>query len=175
MDVHFTARRYEVAPELREYISKKLEKLEQFHDGIREARVILTAENYRQIADVTLLARGREFAGREESADMYSSVDQVVEKLAKQIRRSKDKRISRGRRDGRASERANESLSEVEIPVISRRDTFAPPETLTVDEALVLLDDRGGEVIVFENAETSKTTVIYRRDDGSYGLIEPTD
>ena len=173
MEVSFTARHYEAAPELRDYIEKRLEKLIQFQDGIREAKVTLTAEGYRHIAEVTLLARGHEFMGREESTDMYSSVDLVVEKLAKQIRRKKEKRIARGRRNGRGGGQVA-ALSDRELPYISFRETVERPRTLTVEEALNILDDEDGEVLVFINAENKKTTVIYLRDDGSYGLIEPT-
>lgn len=173
MEVNFTARRYEAAPELRDYIEKKLEKLIQYQDGIREAKVTLTAEGYRHIAEVTLLARGHEFMGREESADMYSSIDLVVEKLAKQIRRKKEKRIARGRRNGRGGAQAEPPMGR-EAPFISLRETVEPPRTLTIEEALNILDEEDGEVMVFVNAENKRTTVIYLRDDGSYGLIEPT-
>ncbi len=172
MEVNFTARHYEIAPELREYVVKKLEKLEQFHNWIREARVILTAENYRHIAEVNLQTRRRDFTSREESADMYSSVDMVVEKLAEQLKRFKDKRISRGRRNGR---QVAPSAPATAVPVITFRDTMEKPERLSVDEALNALDDEGGEILVFENEANQRTTVIYRREDGGYGLIEPAE
>jgi putative sigma-54 modulation protein len=171
MDVHFTARHYEVPPELRDYVARKLEKLGQYHDGIREARVILSTENYRHIAEVTLLAPRRDFVSREESADMVSSVDLVMDRLTEQLKRSKEKRVSRGRRNGRQAALAAGAAAP--SPVISLRDTMEKPMRLTIDEALSTLDDEGGEVLVFENAATQKTTVIYRREDGSYGLIEP--
>jgi putative sigma-54 modulation protein len=166
MEVHFTGRHYEIAPELREYVARKLEKLENIEDRIGEARVILTAESYRQIAEIKLAVRGRELVGTGESADMYASVDQVAEKLIEQLKRFKGRRIERGRRDGaRGGARA--------AAQITLRETHAPPAPLTVDEAVAQLDDDGGEVLVFENSANQKTTVIYRRDDGTYGLIEP--
>ena len=165
MEVHFTGRHYDIAPELREYVTRKLEKLANL-DRIDEARVILTAESYRQIAEIKLTARGREFVGTGESADMYASVDQVAERLSEQIKRSKERRIERGRRDGgRAGAGAGGE--------ITLRETHPAPIALTVDEALAQLDDEGGEVLVFENSANRKTTVLYRRDDGTYGLIEP--
>lgn len=171
MEVQFTARHYEVPAELRDYVTRKVEKLVQYHDGIREARVILSTENYRHIAEVTLLARRRDFVGREESPDMQSSVDTVIDKLTEQLKRFKEKRVSRGRRSGRQS--AYASGPAAAAPQITLRDTMEKPESLTVEQALAALDDEGGEVLVFENAATRKTTVIYRREDGSYGLIEP--
>ena len=169
MDITFTARHFELAPELRTHITRKLEKLAQHvQNGIREARVILMAENYRNIAEVTLLTRRREFVGREESADMYTSADVVIEKLEQQLRRFKEKRISRGRRDGRGA-----AAGELRLPTISLREVAEEPEVLTVDEALDLLDQEGGEVLVFENKDNGKRTVLYRRQDGTYGMIEP--
>jgi putative sigma-54 modulation protein len=165
MEVHFTGRHYEIAPELRDYVTRKLEKLTNIEDRIGEARVILTAESYRQIAEIKLGVRGRELVGTGESADMYASVDQVAEKLTEQLKRFKGRRIERGRRDGaRGGSRPAQ---------ITLRETHAPPEPLTVDEAVAQLDDDGGEVLVFENSANRKTTVLYRRDDGTYGLIEP--
>ena len=171
MEVTFTARHYEVPAELRDYITRKVEKLEQYHDNLREARVILTSENYRHIAEVTLLANRRDFVGREESADMQSSVDTVINKLVEQLKRFREKRVSRGRRSARQSAYAPGPL--VAAPQITLRDTMEKPEPLTVEQALAALDDEGGEILVFENAATRKTTVIYRREDGTYGLIEP--
>ena len=164
MEVHFTGRHYEIAPELREYVTRKLDKLANL-DRIAEARVILTAESYRQIAEIKLTVRGREFVGTGESADMYASVDEVSEKLSEQLKRSKGRRIE-GRRDGARA--AGAPAGE-----ISLRETHPVPMALSVDEALAQLDDEGGEVLVFENSATRKTTVLYRRDDGTYGLIEP--
>jgi putative sigma-54 modulation protein len=165
MEVHFTGRHYEIAPELREYVARKLEKLSNLEEKIGEARVILTAESYRQIAEVKLSVRGKEFVGTGESADMYASVDQVAEKLLEQLKRFKSRRIERGRRDGRGGG--------VPAGEITLRETHPAPVALSVDEALAQLDDEGGEVLVFENSANRKTTVLYRRDDGSYGLIEP--
>jgi putative sigma-54 modulation protein len=102
---------------------------------------------------------------------MVSSVDLVMDRLTEQLKRSKEKRVSRGRRNGRQAALAAGAAAP--SPVISLRDTMEKPMRLTIDEALSTLDDEGGEVLVFENAATQKTTVIYRREDGSYGLIEP--
>jgi putative sigma-54 modulation protein len=167
MEVHFTGRHYEIPQELKDYIAKKLEKLNNIQDRIGEVRVILSAEGYRQIAEIKMPAPGHEFVSRNESADMQASVDLALEKLAEQVKRFKERRTERGRRDaargGGLAER-----------VISRRETMRNIDALTVDEALAQLDDDGGEVLVFENtANDRKTTVLYRREDGSYGLIEP--
>jgi putative sigma-54 modulation protein len=165
MEIHFTARHFDVAPELRDHITRKLEKLAHVQDGIREAKVILTGESYRHIVEISLLARRREFMSREAAGDMYSAADSAIEKLDQQLRRFKDKRLARGRRNGRQAPEP--------VPLISLREQVQSPEPLSVDEALERLDDEGGEVLVFENRETRKTTVLYRREDGSYGLIEP--
>lgn len=171
MEIHFTARHFEIAPELREAITRKLEKLEHVHDRILEARVILTAENYRHIAEMTLQASRHEFIGREESSDMYTSAEVVIEKLDQQLRRFKEKQRS-GRRDGRGGE-PGVARPAGKSQIITRREVHEEPELLTVDEALDQLDDDGGEVLVFQNRETRRTTVIYRRQDGTFGLIEP--
>lgn len=169
MEVHFTGRHYEIPQELKDFVTKKLEKLNNLQDRIGEVRVILSAEGYRQIAEIKMLAPGHEFVGRDESADMQASVDLVLEKLAEQVKRYKERRNERHRRDAPRVGALAERL-------ISRRETVETMDALTIDEALAQLDDDGGEVLVFENtANNRKTTVLYRREDGSYGLIEPAN
>ncbi len=170
MEIVFTARRFELNQNLKDHITRKLEKLDGMVDRVHEARVTLTGENYRQIADIRFKARGQDFVAASESSDMTVAADQVFDRLERQLRRFKDRRV-RGRRGSRGQPASTAELAE--MPPLTRYDQVST-QPMTVDEALELLDDQEGEYLVFSNTETTRLTVLYRRQDGSYGLIEPT-
>jgi putative sigma-54 modulation protein len=141
-------------------------------DRVQEARVTLTVENYRHIAEIRFNARGQDFIAASESADMSAAADQVIDRLERQLRRFKDRRLRR-RRDGRTQPPVAEEAMAVEMPPLTRHDQVSS-RPMSVDDAMTLLDEEGGEYLVFANTDTDKLTVLYRRQDGSYGLIEPS-
>jgi putative sigma-54 modulation protein len=101
MKVDITGRHIDVTDGLRAHTEDKLAKLERFLDGSDgEAHVVLFIEKHRHVAEIQVKHRMGTFAGTEETGDLYVSIDSVVDKIEKQIRRFKDKRTARRRRDG---------------------------------------------------------------------------
>lgn len=100
MKVDITGRHIDVTEGLRTHAEDKLAKLERFLDGSAEAHVVLFIEKHRHVAEIQVKHKIGTFAGTEETGDLYVSIDGVVDKLEKQIRRFKDKRNDRRRRDG---------------------------------------------------------------------------
>ena len=92
MDIITTARRFEMTPEIREHIRKRLEKIERYGQRFAEAHVVLAQEKYRHIAEISLHARGVEISSREQSDDMLTSIDGAVEHIERQVRRLKTRR-----------------------------------------------------------------------------------
>ncbi|MGD8396350.1 MAG: ribosome-associated translation inhibitor RaiA [Candidatus Eiseniibacteriota bacterium] len=184
MDVVFTARHFELAPHLKEQIERKLSKLDGIIGQATEARVILTVENYRHQAEVQITARGQDFIAASEAGDMLSATDQVLDRLERQLRRFKDRRVRR-RRDGRrapspeevaavASTAGGEPAAPLDaLPALTRHDQVST-RPMTIDEAIEQLDESGAEYLLFSNTESERLTVLYRRADGTFGLIEPT-
>jgi len=169
---------------LQDYVTKRMEKLDRFLNGIEEARVDLayvkSARNMtdRQVAQITV--RGKNFILRSEERgdDIQTAFDQALEKLQRQIGRYKGKK-RRGRGDGTSaaemvaeSPDAGEEIEEEE-PLIARRKKFlvTPMDESEAIEQMKLL---GHDLFfVFFNVGTGKINILYRRRDKSYGLIEP--
>jgi ribosome hibernation promoting factor len=99
MRIHLTARHCELDPEDRLFTEQRLGKLSRFASDIQEAHVIVTAEKYRHIAEITVRTAGREVAGREEANEPRVAIERAVDRLEHQIRRLKDRRLERQRGD----------------------------------------------------------------------------
>ncbi|MBP7669585.1 MAG: ribosome-associated translation inhibitor RaiA [Candidatus Eisenbacteria bacterium] len=185
MDIVTTARRYEITPEIREHVRKRLQKLERYLDGFAEVHVVLAQEKYRQIAEINVHARGIEIISREESDDMTTSIDKVVDRIERQVKRLTARRKERKPRRGaerpatEAAEAVEEEAAEEEAaefedvfaPVVIRQETYHG-EPLTVEEAIELLRQQRLDYLLFPNKRDGRITLVYERPDGNYGLVE---
>jgi len=175
MQITIAARNLELTPALRRYTERKLKKLEKYLDSITSAHVILSIEKYRHIVEVTLRARDITIRGEEATEDLYSSVDLVMDKLERQLRRYKE-RISahqgRGQRIASSARRSMEAPFLEEEPRVVKVKRF-PVKPLSLEEAIIHMDLLGHNFFVFRNAENEEVNVLYRRRDGNLGLIEP--
>lgn len=176
MQITIAARSLELTPALRRHTERKLKKLEKYLDSITSAHVILSIEKYRQIAEITLRARDVTIRGEEATEDLYSSVDLVMDKLERQLRRYKEKSSAhQGRGGQRTASSAGRSvkappLDEEPRVVKVKRFAFKP---LSLEEAIIHMNLEAHNFFVFRNADTEEVNVLYRRKDGNFGLIEP--
>lgn len=174
-------RNMEVTERIREYVNKKITKLDRFMSDIDEARVDLShagsarSANDRQVAQITV--RGRRFILRSEerSDDIFTAFDAAVDKMQRNIERYKGKRW-RGRGDGRtAAEVVEPPVEETELGKnrIVRRKSFdlVPMTEAEALEQMKMLEH--DNFFIFINIESNAINVLYRRRDGNYGLIEP--
>lgn len=163
----------ELTNALKEYVEKKLAKLEK-HIDLAEGQVTLTVEKGTHKVEVTIPVNGMFLRGEEETGDMYASVDMVVEKLEKQISRYKARFNKKSRAEGKAVPITGGSAGEdsYEEPKIMKTKKFAF-KPMPVDEAVMQMNMLGHNFFVFSNAETEEVNVVYKRKDGNYGLIEP--
>lgn len=180
MLIQITARHVEVPAKLKSYIESRVEKLDKFLDGITDVHVTLSSEKYRQIAELNVHGRGNVYlSATEASEDLKSSVNQAIDKIEGQAKKRRAKKIDKKRR--RPSRVAGQGTFNViasdarvsagETQVIeSRRFVFKP---LTVEEAVLEIEEESAEFLVFRNAANSRTNVLYRRPDGNFGLIDP--
>jgi putative sigma-54 modulation protein len=179
MDIMTTARHFELTPQIREYARKRLEKLQRYLERVDEVHVVLAAEKYRQIAEVTLRTRGTEIVSREESDEMMMSIDRVVDRIERQVKRlnarRKDRKLRRGAEPRAASEpEAAEEEIEVEeafAPVVIRQEAFHP-EPITVEQAIEELRRRQEDYLLFQNARSGRVALVHLRPDGNFGLVE---
>ncbi|MFQ5846804.1 MAG: ribosome hibernation-promoting factor, HPF/YfiA family [Candidatus Methylomirabilales bacterium] len=171
MQIFLTGRNLEVTEALRQYAEEKVGRLQKYLEKITSAHIVLSLQKYRQIAEVTLRVRDLTIRGEESTADLYSSIDLVVEKLERQLQRYKGKILHQANRSGR-SEIAMAPLEEDEGPWVVKTKRFAI-KPMSLDEAILQMDLLGHTFYVFRNAQTDEINVVYRRHEGNYGLIEP--
>jgi putative sigma-54 modulation protein len=182
LDVQIYTRNLELTDRVRDYVKKKASKLDRYLTGIEEARVDLdyakAARNAkdRQVAEITIRGRGFILRSEERSDDIFTAIDAVVDKMQRKIERFKGKR-QRGRGDGRSAAEVVpviESEPESDIaPVIMRRKRFVvtPIDEMEAIEQMRLLGHE--DFFVFYNSKNNRFNVLYRRRDGTYGIIEP--
>lgn len=181
--IETVARNMRLTDTLREYVDKKAAKLERYLQEIEEVRVelshIKSARNAldRQVAQITVHGKGFILRSEERADDIHAAFDTALDKIQRQIDRYKGKHY-RGRGDGRsAAEVVEEELPVDEtgelLPLIGRRKKFMVLP-MTEDEALEQMRLLGHDnFFVFFNAEQNAMQVLYRRRNGTYGLIEP--
>lgn len=173
-----------VTPALREYAEEKLGRIARYFDHVQEAQVVLSVERRRgnvgkaQVVEVTVRGDGVLLRGEEASADMYASIDVVVEKLKKQIERYRSKFIDRRRHEesrkktlalAQARRALRAGPRELQIVRVKR---FAM-KPMTAEDAALQMELLGHSFFAFRNASTMEVNVVYRRVDGNYGVIEP--
>jgi putative sigma-54 modulation protein len=179
MEITVTFRHMEPTESLKAYAEEKLGKIRKFLDFPAEAHVVLSVEKFRHTADVTLTANGSRIKGAEETGDMYSAIDQVMDKVEKQLKRhlSKIREHSSENIKGAAileGEAAEEAGAPVQDePVIEVEKMAAKP--MDPEEAAMQLEMSPQDFLVFRNAKSREINVIYKRKGGNLGLIEPTN
>ncbi len=201
MKVMIYGKNIDVTPSLKEYAEEKVSRLEKFFEKEpMEAQVTLEIEKERHIVEITAHAGGLILRAEEETGDMYASIDGAMDKLERQVHKYKTK-INRKLRERRQEEKEayrqkrteqlmngeddlipEEVQEEVESgeneeeefePKIVKTKRF-PVKPMHVKEAVMQMDLLDHDFFVFSNAETDEVNVVYKRNDGNYGLIEPT-
>lgn len=192
--VTVTGRHLAITAAINDYAQKKVESLHLDYPKIIEAHVILEVEKYRHRAEVVLVCANRiTIEASEESSDLYASMDQVIGKVARQMRKHKTRLLKHNRPHRNETVRYLEeqvydaqSFEELEEEVTAKGYKEAPPEPevihtekypvkpMCVDEAVLQMDMSARQFVVFLNAKTDKVNVLYRRKKGDYGLIQPS-
>jgi putative sigma-54 modulation protein len=165
--------RAESSGALRAYVVEKTEALERFFDRIISVDVVLSAEKERQVADFHAhLTNKKVITAREESTDMYASVDKAVDRLRRQLVKFKDQLADVKVRGGGVDRQVGEEVeTEADKQIIRTETHFFKP--MTPEEAALQLEAIEKGFLVFVDAETDAVAIIYHRRDGNYGLIEP--
>jgi putative sigma-54 modulation protein len=174
MSIIISGRNIVVTDALKDKINKKLSKFEKFFGPESEAHATLSVEKGRHIFEVTIPFNGIILRGEEATDDMYMSIDNVIEKLEKQMRKQKTKLERKMKGYNLRFETLFEHIPEEddgEIQIVrSKKFAYKP---MAAEEAAMQMELLGHSFFVFSNADTEEVNVIYRRKDGNYGLIEP--
>lgn len=173
MKISIFGKNIEVSDYLENIVHKKIRKLDKFFSDETEAMVTLSVEHNRHIAEVTIPYDGGVIRAEEVTGDMYASIDNVINKIEKQVHKFR-KRIEKDHRSGIFNtEELDYEEEEEEGPRIVRVKHF-DIKPMSEEEAMLQIELLGHSFYVFENAETGSINVLYKRNDGNYGLIEPT-
>ena len=176
MQLSVTFRHMEASEAIKEYASNKLQRIRKyFQDPIR-AQVVLGTERHRHQVDVNItLHNGLAIKGREVTGDMYAAIDLVMDKIERQVRKYKDK-ITRHRPVAGPELLVHHEVMAADdrqpdgIRIIHSSKFFARP--MSPEEAIMQMNLLSNDFLVFTNADTRDVNVIYKRQDGNYGLIE---
>ena len=178
MDISVTFRHMQPTESLKNYAEEKLSKIKRYLDFPLEAHVVLSVEKFRHIADVTLSVNGTWIKGIEETDDMYSAIDQVMDKLEKQVKKYLSKIRNRRTENRKGEETLDVEETEEDVafglsgPSIEVEKMIAKP--MDPEEAAMQLFNSQQDFIVFRNSRSEEINVIYKRKDGNLGLIEPS-
>lgn len=158
---------------LRAYVLEKTKGLERYFDRIVSIDVVLSVEKERHIVDMHAhLVNRKVITAREESSDMYASIDAAIDKLKRQLVKYKDQLTDVKDRGGKEARSQEAAAEDVDHRQIIHTDTYFH-KPMSPEEAALQLDAIEKGFLVFINAETNEVNIIYHRRDGNYGLIEP--
>ena len=180
MQITVVGRHFNVTEPIKKYVDSKLLKLERYAKKIKEAHVVLEVQKFRHIAEITLYLKYFKLTATEETRDMYASIDKALGSLHKQLLKLRD-RIKEHKPRG-ASKKSllfsgifrdyepKASQKEKKAKIIKRTFQSKP---MSVDEACMELELFKDNFLAFRNSETEDVSIIYKREDGNYGLIVP--
>lgn len=177
MKVHITSRNEQLTEGLRTHIEDKIQRVERYLGKIKEAHVVLNFERKLHICEVILTAKGLKLSAKASSHDMYQSIDVALQRLEKQAHKQKDKRVEHHRSErpkmmgSKPSRLIAKSIEGDGVKVVRTEKYAIKP--MTIEEAALQLTSSKDEFLVFSNAETERTGVVYKRKDHQIGLIEP--
>ncbi len=177
MEIEITGRHVLVTPALQTYVLKRLRKFERLLGPNASCHVILDVEKERHFAEIILKSKRMGITGKGETGDLYSSILRAIEKLERQAIKGKTKKIETKRHRAKSesvAERSGTFPREFsERP--RRRDGMieeeAPRKPMHLDEAVLELGQTENPFVVFRDVESGQVRVVYRRKDGSLGLI----
>lgn len=175
MNFIISGKNIEITTGLKDNIERKLGKLERYFTPDTEIIVTLSVEKERQKIEVTIPVKGDIIRSEQESTDMYVSIDLVEEVIERQLRKYKNKLVAKHQAGGNFNQTFVESEDEVadsdEIRIVRTKRFGIKP--MFPEDACMQMDLLGHNFFVFSNAETEEVNVVYKRKDGSFGLIEP--
>ena len=170
MKLNIVGRNLTVSDDLRAAVAKKLGKLDKFFTEDTEAQVVLRTERELHKIEITIPLRGTIIRAEEATTDMYASIDLAQESIERQMKRYRERLVRKGS-EGLAKRYAEEEAETAAVPIVRTKRFAVKP--MDAEEACMQMDLLGHSFYVFRNAETDEVNVVYKRKDGTFGLIEP--
>lgn len=181
LPIKVTGRHVSCTDAIKDYATKKVEGLHLDYPRIIEAQVILDVEKYRHFAEVILHCSNHiTIEASAETDDLYASIDQSLDKIARQMRKYKTKIMRQHRPRKQKVQHVEEQVLNAEAmheteesePLVVHTEKY-PVKPMFIDEAVLQLEMSSRQFVVFLNARTERINVLYRRKAGDFGVIEP--
>lgn len=169
----FTERKVNLSDDVKAYAEKKLSKLDKYFRNDAVAYVTVGMERSRHWLEVTVKHDSMFFRATEKNDDLHRAIDSAETTIDRQIRKNKtrlEKRLREGAFDVAYSEATEEIVEEKEFDVVRTKRFAVKP--MTVEEAILQMNLLGHSFFVFKSMDEELFSVVYRRKDGGYGLIE---
>jgi len=180
MDVRFFTRNVELSDELQEYMESKMSKLEKFFSKLLNSQVVVSLGRGRYGVEVTANANGVIMRGEERDSDIRRAFDKALKNLERQIKRHKDYLTDRAQlKTHDISFNIEGLMGEIEKPSaedekIVKMKKFAV-RAMSPTEATMQMDLLGHKFFLFKNMDTGDLNVVYKREQGGYGLLQPVE
>jgi putative sigma-54 modulation protein len=172
MNIVINGKHLELTAALKSYAEDKIKKFERYSSDISEAIITLSIEKYRHKAEVLMKANGMLIQAESVTGEIYSAIDEVTEKLDRQVKRYKEKNASHRKGSARNSEDTKTPFFPDEGARIIKNKRFEL-KPMSSDEAAMQMELLDKSFFIFINDISGDINVIYRRQDGNFGLIEP--
>jgi putative sigma-54 modulation protein len=172
MKITIVGRKCSPKDSFKERAQKKLSKIDRFFGDDAEAKVTVTVEKSRKVVEVTVIYNGMIFRAEERAADMIEALDTCVDSLIRQIRKNKT-RVEKQLRSGAFDNLVNEDsvAEEIDFDVVRTKKVDLKPQS--VDEAILQMNLLDHQFYMFRDSENNAVSVVYKRNDGGYGVITP--
>jgi len=174
MNIKLTARNTAVRESFKESLEKKLSKLDRFFDDSASANVTVIHENGRETVEVTIKAGGMFFRAEKTTTNRLDSLDVVVDALFRQIIKNKTKLEKRLHHTAFDPGYNDDFIGTQDTYEVVKSKRF-PIKPIDVEEAILQMNLLGHNFYMFRNMDSGEICVVYRRNDGNYGLLEPED
>lgn len=177
MQVSVTFRNTDAENWFKDYVNERISKIRKYVDKPIEAHVILTVEKFRNVAEINLMAKGVSIIGKEEAKDMQLAFDAVMDKIERQVKKHKE--ITRDHKSASKQEARETTVpaaveeaedEEERARVVETRKMVIQP--MSLDDAIMALEDSRNPFFIFRDLSSENVSVLYRREDGNYTLIE---
>ena len=172
MKTTIVARKMDLTDGMKEYVEKKLAKLDKFFDDDTEAKITMSVEKSRQKIEATIFSHNTIFRVEQITSDMYVTMDKIIDDMERQIRKHKTRLEKRLKKDAFAD------MGVYDVPVDEEKEfNIIKTKSLTTkpmsnEEAILQMNLLGHSFFVFKNSENEQNNIVYKRKDGNYGIIE---
>ena len=174
MKITYTARKVNLRDNFKERVEKKLRKFEKIFSEDAQAFVVVTLDKSSQTVEITIKDNHMVYRAEKTMPEMNDALDKCIDILGRQLRKNKarlEKRLRSGSLDELVAPVEEPEETEEDYTVV--RTKSIPVKPISVEEAILQMNMVGHKFYMFTNAETGDVNVVYARDDGAYGLLQP--